>query len=68
VTTQTRLQASLVSGVFEAGTPIAGHRIASDPGQAVHWPDAILLVIAGGPGLVRSLRDSLRRAADGPAR
>jgi len=70
VTARTRLQVGLVFGVFEAGMPIVGlligHRIASDLGQAVRWPGAILLMIVGGSGLVRSLRDSRRRAADAP--
>jgi manganese efflux pump family protein len=70
VTARTRLQVGLVFGVFEAGMPIVGlligHRIASDLGQAVRWPGAILLMIVGASGLVRSLRDSRRRAADGP--
>jgi manganese efflux pump family protein len=70
VTARTRLQVGLVFGVFEAGMPIVGlligHRIASDLGQAVRWPGAILLMIVGGSGLVRSLRDSRRSAADGP--
>jgi manganese efflux pump family protein len=70
VTARTRLQVGLVFGVFEAGMPIVGlligHRIASDLGQAVRWPGAILLMIVGGSGLVRSLRDSRRRAADVP--
>ena len=70
VTARTRLQVGLVFGVFEAGMPIVGlligHRFASDLGQAVRWPGAILLMIVGGSGLVRSLRDSRRRAADVP--
>jgi manganese efflux pump family protein len=70
VTARTRLQVGLVFGVFEAGMPIVGlligHRIASDLGQAVRWPGAILLMIVGGFGLVRSLRDSRRRAPDLP--
>jgi manganese efflux pump family protein len=70
VTARTRLQVGLVFGVFEAGMPIVGlligHRIATDLGQAVRWPGAILLMIVGGSGLVRSLRDSRRRAADVP--
>ena len=73
VTARTRLQVGLVFGVFEAGMPIVGlligQRIASDLGQAVRWPGAILLMIVGGSGLVRSLRGSRRNAADAaPAR
>jgi putative Mn2+ efflux pump MntP len=70
VTARTRLQVGLVFGVFEAGMPIVGlligQRIASDLGQAVRWPGAILLMIVGGSGLVRSLRGSRRNAADAP--
>ncbi len=70
VTARTRLQVGLVFGVFEAGMPIVGlligQRIASDLGQAVRWPGAILLMIVGGSGLVRSLRDGRRKAADAP--
>jgi manganese efflux pump family protein len=70
VTARTRVRVGLVFGVFEAGMPIIGlligQRIASDLGQAVRWPGAILLMIVGGSGLVRSLRDSRSRAADVP--
>jgi manganese efflux pump family protein len=70
VTASTRLRVGLVFGVFEAGMPIVGlligQRIASELGQAVRWPGAVLLIIVGASGLVRSLRDSRRRAADGP--
>lgn len=62
VTARTRLQVILVFGVFESGMPIVGlligQRIASDLGQAVRWPGAILLMVVGAFGLVRSLRDS----------
>jgi manganese efflux pump family protein len=67
VTVKTRLQVSLVFGVFESGMPIVGlligQRIASDLGQAVRWPGAILLMVVGAFGLVRSLRDSRKSAA-----
>jgi manganese efflux pump family protein len=67
VTASTRLRVGLVFGVFEAGMPIVGlligQRIASELGQAVRWPGAVLLIIVGGSGLVRSLRDSRSRAA-----
>jgi putative Mn2+ efflux pump MntP len=68
VTARTRLQVSLVFGVFESGMPIVGlligQRIASDLGQVVRWPGAILLMAVGAFGLVRSLRDS-RKSATG---
>ena len=70
VTVRTRLQVGLVFGVFEAGMPIVGlligQRVARDLGQAVRWPGALLLIIVGASGLVRSLRDSRRRAAHEP--
>ena len=70
VTVRTRLQVGLVFGVFEAGMPIVGlligQRIARDLGQAVRWPGAVLLIIVGASGLVRSLHDSRRRAAREP--
>jgi manganese efflux pump family protein len=70
VTVRTRLQVGLVFGVFEAGMPIVGlligQRIARDLGQAVRWPGAVLLIIVGASGLVRSLHDSRRRAAHEP--
>jgi manganese efflux pump family protein len=70
VTARTRLQVGLVFGVFEAGMPIVGlligQRIARDLGQAVRWPGALLLILVGASGLVRSLRNSRSRAAHGP--
>ena len=67
VTARTRLQVGLVFGVFEAGMPIVGlligQRIASDLGQAVRWPGAILLIIVGASGLVRSVREGRKSAA-----
>jgi putative Mn2+ efflux pump MntP len=67
VTARTRLQVGLVFGVFEAGMPIVGlligQRIATDLGRAVRWPGAILLMIVGASALVRSLRESRKRAA-----
>jgi manganese efflux pump family protein len=70
VTAKTRLQVSLVFGVFESGMPIVGlligQRIASDLGQAVRWPGAILLMAVGAFGLVRSLRDSRKSATGEP--
>jgi manganese efflux pump family protein len=70
VTGRTRLQVGLVFGVFEAGMPIVGlligQRIASDLGNAVRWPGAILLMIVGASALVRSLRDTRKSAAGDP--
>jgi manganese efflux pump family protein len=70
VTTRTRVQVCLVFGVFEAGMPVVGlligQRIAGDLGQAVRWPGAILLMIVGAFGLVRSLRDGRKGGAGAP--
>jgi manganese efflux pump family protein len=64
VTARTRLQVGLVFGAFEAGMPVAGlligQRFATDLGQAARWPGAILLMLVGASGLVRSLRESHR--------
>jgi manganese efflux pump family protein len=68
---RTRVQVGVVFGVFEAGMPIVGlfigQRFATDLGQAVRWPGAILLMIIGASGLVRSLLESRKHAADGSA-
>lgn len=68
VNTRIRLQVGLVYGVFEAGMPIVGlligQRFATDMDKAVRWPGAILLMIVGAQGLVRSIRESRRTAAE----
>ena len=68
VNASTRLRVGVVFGAFEAGMPIVGlligQRFAADLGQAARWPGAILLMIVGASGLVRSLRGSRRNAAD----
>ena len=68
VTARIRVYVGVVYGVFEAGMPIVGlligQRFATDLGQAVRWPGAILLMLVGAQGLVRSLRDSRKKAAD----
>jgi manganese efflux pump family protein len=70
VNASTRLRVGVIFGVFEAGMPIVGlligQRFATDLGQAARWPGAILLMIVGASGLVRSVRDGRRRAAGGP--
>jgi manganese efflux pump family protein len=67
VNASTRLRVGVIFGVFEAGMPVVGlligHRFATDLGQAARWPGAILLMIVGASGLVRSLRGSRRNAA-----
>jgi len=68
VTARIRVYVGVVFGAFEAGMPVIGlligQRFAADLGQAVRWPGAILLMLAGAQSLVRSLRDSRRNAAD----
>jgi manganese efflux pump family protein len=68
VNTRIRLQVGLVYGVFEAGMPIVGlligQRFATDMDKAVRWPGAILLMIVGAQGLVRSIRESRRNTAE----
>ena len=64
VNARIRLQVGLVYGVFEAGMPIVGlligQRFATDMDKAVRWPGAILLMIVGAQGMVRSIRESRR--------
>jgi putative Mn2+ efflux pump MntP len=68
VNTRIRLQVGLVYGVFESGMPIVGlligQRFATDMDKAVRWPGAILLMIVGAQGLVRSIRESRRNTAE----
>jgi manganese efflux pump family protein len=68
---RTRVQVGVVFGAFESGMPIVGlfigQRFATDLGQAVRWPGAILLMIMGATGLVRSLLESRKKVADGSA-
>ena len=65
VNARIRLQVGLVFGLFEAGMPIVGlligQRFATELGEAVRWPGAILLMIVGAQGLVRSIRESRRK-------
>jgi manganese efflux pump family protein len=71
VDARTRVQVGLVFGVFEAGMPIVGlligQRTAADLGQAVRWPGAVLLMLVGSSGLVRSLQEGRRHPAEDPA-
>jgi putative Mn2+ efflux pump MntP len=72
VNARVRLQVGLVFGVFEAGMPVVGlligQRFATDMDKAVRWPGAILLMIVGAVGLVRSVRESRRNAAEAQGR
>ncbi len=55
-----RLRVGVVFGVFEAGMPVVGlligQRLATDMGQVVRWPGAVLLMLVGGLGVLRSVR------------
>jgi manganese efflux pump family protein len=68
VNARIRLEVGLVFGVFEAGMPVVGlligQRFASDLDKAVRWPGAVLLMLVGALGLVRSIREGRRAAAE----
>ena len=67
VNARIRLEVGVVFGVFEAGMPVVGlligQRFASDLDKAVRWPGAVLLMLVGALGLVRSIREGRRTAA-----
>jgi putative Mn2+ efflux pump MntP len=67
VTPRIRIQVGVVFGAFEGGMPVIGlligQRFASHLGTAVRWPGAILLMLVGAQGLVRSIRDGRKNAA-----
>jgi manganese efflux pump family protein len=60
VDARTRWKVGVVFGAFEAGMPIVGlligQRFATDLGQVVRWPGAVLLMLIGGLGVLRSVR------------
>jgi manganese efflux pump family protein len=60
VNARVRLRVGVVFGVFEAGMPIVGlligRGLATEVGVVVRWPGAILLMLIGGLGVVRSVR------------
>jgi manganese efflux pump family protein len=68
VNARIRLEVGLVFGVFEAGMPVVGlligQRFATDLDEAVRWPGAVLLMLVGALGLVRSIRESRRNTAN----
>jgi putative Mn2+ efflux pump MntP len=72
VNARVRLEVGLVFGVFEAGMPIVGlligQRFATNMDKAVRWPGAILLMIVGAVGLVRSIRESRKTPAEAKRR
>jgi manganese efflux pump family protein len=68
VNARIRLEVGLVFGVFEAGMPVVGlligQRFATDLDEAVRWPGAVLLMLVGALGLVRSIRESRRNTVN----
>jgi manganese efflux pump family protein len=68
VNARVRLEVGLVFGVFEAGMPVVGlligQQFATDLDEAVRWPGAVLLMLVGALGLVRSIREGRRNAAE----
>jgi manganese efflux pump family protein len=60
VNARIRLRVGVVFGVFEAGMPLVGlligQGLATEVGLVVRWPGAILLMLIGVLGVVRSLR------------
>ena len=67
VNARVRLQVGVVFGAFESGMPVVGLliglRFAAELGQAVRWPGAILLMLVGAQGLLRSVREGRRTDA-----
>jgi manganese efflux pump family protein len=60
VNARIRLRVGVVFGAFEAGMPVVGlligQGLATEAGLVVRWPGAILLMLIGALGVVRSLR------------
>jgi manganese efflux pump family protein len=73
VSARIRLRVGVVFGVFEAGMPVVGlligQRLATEVGRVVRWPGAILLMLIGVLGVLRSLkaRGASPPPADAPA-
>jgi putative Mn2+ efflux pump MntP len=69
VNARVRLRVGVVFGVFEAGMPVVGlligQQLATEVGRVVRWPGAILLMLTGVLGVVRSLK--ARGASPPPA-
>jgi manganese efflux pump family protein len=69
VNARVRLRVGVVFGVFEAGMPVVGllvgQLLAAEVGRVVRWPGAILLMLIGVLGVVRSLK--ARSASPPPA-
>lgn len=62
VDARTRVRVGLVFGAFESGMPVVGlligAQLVGQLGHAARWVGAVLLIVAGGYGLVSSLRGS----------
>jgi manganese efflux pump family protein len=60
VDARTRLRVGLVFGAFESGMPVVGlligAQLAGSLGHAARWVGAAMLIVAGGYGLISSLR------------
>jgi manganese efflux pump family protein len=73
VNARVRLRVGVVFGVFEAGMPVVGlligQGLATEVGRVVRWPGAILLMLIGVLGVLRSLkaRGTSPPPADAPA-
>lgn len=73
VNARVRLRVGVVFGVFEAGMPVVGlligQGLATEVGRVVRWPGAILLMLIGVLGVLRSLkaRGASPPSADAPA-
>jgi putative Mn2+ efflux pump MntP len=72
VDARTRWRVGVIFGVFEAGMPavglLIGQRFATDLDRAVRWPGAILLMLMGVLGVLRSVRARRRNpAVPGPS-
>jgi putative Mn2+ efflux pump MntP len=69
VNARVRLRVGVVFGVFEAGMPVLGlligQGLATEVGRVVRWPGAILLMLVGVLGVLRSLK--ARSASPPPA-
>jgi putative Mn2+ efflux pump MntP len=69
VDARTRLRVGLVFGFFESGMPIVGLAIgdsfATQMGDAGRWLGAVLLMLVGCYGLLKSLRESRSKRAAG---
>lgn len=70
VDARTRLRVGAVFGIFEAGMPVIGlligQRFATDLGEEVRWPAAVLLMLVGALSLIRSVREGRKNSGTEP--